>query len=41
MPYRTLAGWTPERQAAIRAEADAFLDRLARDDFKLAPRGEG
>jgi deoxyribodipyrimidine photolyase-related protein len=28
MPYRTLAGWPPERAAAILAEADAFLDRL-------------
>ena len=29
MPYRTLAGWPRERQAAILAEADAFLDRFA------------
>jgi len=28
MPYRTLAGWPAERQAALLAEADAFLDRL-------------
>jgi deoxyribodipyrimidine photolyase-related protein len=28
MPYRTLAGWTVERQAAIVAEAAGFLDRL-------------
>jgi hypothetical protein len=28
MPYRTLAGWPREREAAILAEADAFLDRL-------------
>lgn len=28
MPYRTLAGWAPERQAAVLAEADAFLDGL-------------
>jgi deoxyribodipyrimidine photolyase-related protein len=28
MPYRTLAGWTPERRAATLAEADAFLDGL-------------
>jgi deoxyribodipyrimidine photolyase-related protein len=28
MPYRTLAGWPPERMAEILAEADAFLDRL-------------
>ena len=28
MPYRTLAGWAPERQAAILAEAEAFLDGL-------------
>jgi deoxyribodipyrimidine photolyase-related protein len=32
MPYRTLAGWPEERQAAILAEADAFLDRLDQDD---------
>ena len=32
MPYRTLAGWPPEREAAILAEADAFLDRLDEDD---------
>jgi deoxyribodipyrimidine photolyase-related protein len=28
MPYRTLAGWTAERQAATLAEADGFLDEL-------------
>ena len=28
MPYRTLAGWPHERQAAILAEAEAFLDQL-------------
>ncbi len=28
MPYRTLAGWPPQRQAAILAEADTFLDQL-------------
>ena len=28
MPYRTLAGWTTERQAAILAEAEGFLDGL-------------
>ncbi len=28
MPYRTLAGWTPERRAAVLAEADAFLARV-------------
>ena len=28
MPYRTLAGWSPERQTAILAEADGFLHRL-------------
>ncbi len=28
MPYRTLAGWPPERQTAILAEADGFLGRL-------------
>ncbi len=26
MPYRTLAGWSPERRAAVLAEAAAFLD---------------
>ena len=29
MPYRTLAGWDEGRQAAITAEAEDFLDRLA------------
>jgi len=28
MPYRTLAGWTAERKAAVVAEADGFLDGL-------------
>ena len=28
MPYRALAGWTREREAAILAEADAFLDKF-------------
>jgi deoxyribodipyrimidine photolyase-related protein len=28
MPYRTLAGWSPERQSALVAEADAFLATL-------------
>jgi deoxyribodipyrimidine photolyase-related protein len=28
MPYRSLARWPPERQAATLAEADAFLDGL-------------
>jgi deoxyribodipyrimidine photolyase-related protein len=28
MPYRNLAGWTPERRAATLAEAEAFLDGL-------------
>jgi len=28
MPYRMLAGWTPERETAILAEADAFLATL-------------
>ncbi|MFN0194092.1 MAG: cryptochrome/photolyase family protein [Aestuariivirga sp.] len=28
MPYRTLGGWPQERQAAILAEADAFLESL-------------
>lgn len=31
MPYRTLAGWPREREAAILAEADAFLARLDRE----------
>jgi len=31
MPYRTIAGWEPERQDAILAEADRFLDSL---DFR-------
>ena len=30
MPYRTLAGWTEDRKAAVTAEADRFLDGLAR-----------
>jgi hypothetical protein len=34
MPYRTLAGWKPERQNAILAEADAFLDGL--DESKMS-----
>jgi hypothetical protein len=38
MPYRTLAGWPPERQAAILAEADAFLDQI---DEKHQPTGIG
>ena len=29
MPYRTLAGWAEDRKAAIAAEAERFLDRLA------------
>jgi deoxyribodipyrimidine photolyase-related protein len=32
MPYRTLAGWPAERQAAILAETDAFLDSLDEND---------
>lgn len=36
MPYRTLAGWSPERQAAILDEATAFLDRL---DEEQLPSG--
>jgi len=28
MPYRTLVGWPQEREAAILAEADAFLEML-------------
>jgi len=34
MPYRTLAGWPPERETAILADADAFLDQL---DQTVAP----
>ena len=37
MPFRTLAGWPQERQAAVLAEADAFLQSLEQrpipDDF--------
>jgi deoxyribodipyrimidine photolyase-related protein len=29
MPYRTLAGWSDDRKAAITAEAEAFLDTLS------------
>ncbi len=32
MPYRTLAAWSQERETAILAEADAFLDRFDEDD---------
>ncbi len=32
MPYRTLAGWSPDRAALVLADADAFLDQL--DDHK-------
>jgi len=28
MPYRSLAAWSQERQAAVLAEAEAFLDGL-------------
>jgi deoxyribodipyrimidine photolyase-related protein len=28
MPYRTLAAWPPERQSAVLAAADDFLERL-------------
>jgi deoxyribodipyrimidine photolyase-related protein len=31
MPYRTLAGWSRERQAAVIDEADGFLDRFDED----------
>jgi len=34
MPYRTLAGWTQEREAAILAEADTFLDQI--DKYPLS-----
>lgn len=36
MPYRTLAGWPREREAAILAEANAFLDQL---DQNYQPSG--
>jgi deoxyribodipyrimidine photolyase-related protein len=36
MPYRTLAGWSRQRADAILAEADAFLDRLAETDGRVA-----
>jgi len=32
MPYRTLAAWPPEREAAVVAEADAFLEQLERSE---------
>ena len=32
MPYRTLAGWPREREAAILDEADAFLNQLDESD---------
>jgi deoxyribodipyrimidine photolyase-related protein len=32
LSYRTLAGWTRERETAILAEADAFLDKLDEND---------
>jgi deoxyribodipyrimidine photolyase-related protein len=32
MPYRTLAVWPREREAAILAEAEAFLDKLDEND---------
>ena len=28
MPYRTLAGWSKERQASVLAEAELFLDKV-------------
>jgi deoxyribodipyrimidine photolyase-related protein len=31
MPYRTLAGWDESRKAAVVAEANRFLDRLAQE----------
>jgi deoxyribodipyrimidine photolyase-related protein len=38
MPYRTLAGWPEERQAATLAEADRFLDRLEDNDRRAGIR---
>ncbi len=35
MPYRTLAGFTPERRAALAAEAETFLASLSGYDEKL------
>jgi deoxyribodipyrimidine photolyase-related protein len=35
MPYRALAGWPREREAAILAEADAFLDQLDDNDQRF------
>jgi deoxyribodipyrimidine photolyase-related protein len=34
MPYRTLAGWSRERELAVLAEADAFLDGLDGHDVE-------
>jgi len=38
MPYRTLAAWPHERQAATLAEADAFLDRLGKGEEDRSER---
>jgi deoxyribodipyrimidine photolyase-related protein len=35
MPYRTLAGWTEDRKAAVTAEADRFLDHLANSNTNI------
>ena len=34
MPYRMLAGWARERETAILAEADVFLDQLAENHLR-------
>ncbi len=41
MPYRTLAAWSSERQSAVLAEADAFLDALDGRDVLDARDGLG
>ena len=38
MPYRALADWSAERESAVLAEADAFLDGL--DQSPEGPRGD-
>jgi hypothetical protein len=38
MPYRGLAGWPRERETAILAEADAFLDQLDKNDQRSGVR---
>ena len=39
MPYRALAVWPPEREAAVLAEADSFLDRLEEIDDRSSKVG--